>query len=78
MGTHPHVDPSVSTSALQINDLFLLCSDGLTNLVTDQQIETILNQNTTLAIKAQNLVDLAKKHGGGDNITVLLVKVEDE
>lgn len=78
IGTHPTVDPTVNYLKINPHDLYLLCSDGLTNYVNDSQIEAILNQDIPLADHAQSLVDLANEHGGGDNITLVLVKINDD
>jgi len=58
------------------NDLFLLCSDGLSDMLSDKEIRTILYQNrkTTLKLMAQALIDAANLAGGKDNITVVLVR----
>ena len=55
------------------NSIFLLCSDGLTDLITSQQITEVLEQNLSLEQKTQELVDAANIAGGKDNITVVLV-----
>ena len=57
------------------DDLFMLCSDGLTDLIEDSKINEVLCLNGDLALKTEHLVDLAKKAGGKDNITVVLAKV---
>jgi protein phosphatase len=57
-------------------DLFLLCSDGLTDLIDDPQITAVLRSDNNLEQKAENLVDLAKKAGGKDNITVVLAAIK--
>jgi serine/threonine protein phosphatase PrpC len=57
-------------------DLYLMCSDGLSDMVADAEIGKILEMPVTLERRAQSLVDAANAHGGRDNITVLLVKVE--
>jgi len=57
-------------------DLFLLCSDGLTDLVEDFDITEVLSFNGDLALKSEHLIDLAKKAGGKDNITVVLAEVD--
>lgn len=56
-------------------DLFLLCSDGLTDLVEDDDIVRILQSNSKLAAKAEQLIELANGAGGKDNVTVVLAKV---
>jgi serine/threonine protein phosphatase PrpC len=58
-------------------DLYLMCSDGLYNLVTDDEIATIL-QNFSLDDAVQKLIDLANERGGTDNITVCIVEVGEE
>jgi len=55
---------------LKSDDILLLCSDGLTDLVEDQEIKTIL-QGSDRETAVQNLIDLANERGGHDNITVV-------
>lgn len=57
-------------------DLYLMCSDGLSDMVKDAEIATILQLPLTLEQRAKTLIDTANAHGGRDNITVLLVAVE--
>ena len=54
-------------------DLFVLCSDGLTGLVTGEEIAAIVNGSSDLDEACRCLVDLANSRGGDDNITVLIV-----
>lgn len=56
-------------------DIFLLCSDGLTDLVDDTMIRNVLSLTTPLSQKAEELVALANSAGGYDNITVVLSEV---
>lgn len=56
-------------------DLFLLCSDGLTDMVPDDQIRDILCSNVDIDDKVDNLINAAKSAGGKDNITVVLATV---
>lgn len=56
-------------------DLFLLCTDGLTNMVNDHLIEEILTLGIPVEEKVGRLIALAKEAGGDDNITVLLVEI---
>lgn len=81
LGTHPTVTPECRTVDLKAGDLFLLCSDGLTDLVKDQEIQSVLSQagdNTQLAVRS--LIHLANQRGGIDNVTVVIgtVVVDDE
>jgi len=56
-------------------DLFLLCSDGLTDMIQDNQIQEILHSDIEIHRKADNLIESAKAAGGKDNITVVLVAI---
>jgi protein phosphatase len=62
--------------ALEVGDLYLMCSDGLSDMVVDAQIGAILKMPVTLEQRLQALVEAANKHGGRDNITVLLAQVD--
>ena len=56
-----------------IRDVILLCSDGLTNMVSNEQIQQIIKTEKSLQKTAESLVDTANRNGGRDNITVLLI-----
>ncbi len=56
------------------NDILVLCSDGLTGMVSDMEIENVLNENISVQHKAMKLSQLANDNGGTDNITVQLVQ----
>jgi protein phosphatase len=58
-------------------DIFLLCSDGLTGMVSDARVAEILGEAPSLVVAAQQLVAAANEAGGRDNITVILFRVED-
>ena len=60
------------------NSTFLLCSDGLTDLITSKQIVEVLEQTLSLEEKVQALIDAANEAGGKDNITVVLVEYQAE
>ena len=79
IGAKPTVDPEVTEVEIATNDLLLLCSDGLTGMLTDEQIEWHLRDATKdgqadLAGTAANLVDAANRAGGLDNVTVALAQ----
>ena len=59
-------------------DIVMICSDGLTNMVNDQQIEAILNEKTGLGQKADKLLEEALEAGGSDNISFILLKQTEE
>lgn len=70
------VVPDASEIECHPGDLFLLCSDGLTGMVPEDEILRILVQNDTLEDAARTLVERANSRGGHDNITAVLVRVE--
>jgi protein phosphatase len=73
IGTEPQVRPSVHASEVQENDLYLMCTDGLTDLLSKEDIQRVLIQNiSSLELCAKSLVEQAKAQGGHDNITVVL------
>lgn len=71
------VDPSFTSGCPMAGDCFLLCSDGLTEVVDDPQIFQILTQHDDPEDAAQVLVDMARRNGGPDNISVCVVRVRD-
>ena len=67
--------PDFNTVELNHGDLLLLCSDGLTDMLDDNETEAILaNGDADLKTLARNLVDAANANGGRDNVSVVLVK----
>jgi len=78
IGLKDYVSPEVQTIARRPGDLFLLCSDGLTDLVDDWLIENVMDANTeTLDEGNTALVRMANDRGGKDNITVMMIRVDD-
>ena len=75
-------DPAMYADHFQLNieegDRLILCSDGLSSMVPDGDIETIAAQSSTAQICTDNLVDAALAAGGGDNVTVVVVDVVDD
>jgi serine/threonine protein phosphatase PrpC len=74
VGVEPEVDLEVHEHSLMAGDLLLLCSDGLTDMVTDADIATVLRSNENLQNAAAALVKAANLAGGRDNISVILVR----
>ncbi|MBD3647787.1 MAG: Stp1/IreP family PP2C-type Ser/Thr phosphatase [Pseudomonadales bacterium] len=76
LGVAPGVEVDVGEHAATPGDIYLICSDGLTDLVTDEDIETSLRTlGSDLEETAGHLVDVANASGGKDNISVVLAKV---
>ena len=67
----------VIEGTLENKDLFLLCSDGLSDMVEDGRIEEILSKPIPCEIRAEMLIESANESGGNDNITVILVSIEN-
>ena len=76
LGTQCRVTPDVFALETEPGDLFLLCSDGLTRELPDETIAAILREDRSLAEHCTCLVEAAKKAGGQDNITCMLVRAE--
>jgi serine/threonine protein phosphatase PrpC len=76
LGNAPSVEVDVFEQELQRGDVFLLCSDGLTGEVSDDEIRDALRKSPP-SNAAWDLVELALEHGGRDNCTVLIVAVRD-
>jgi len=72
LGVEDAVLLEVNEHRVDPGDIYLMCSDGLTDMVDDEAIASILGQEGTLEQKAVLLVDAANANGGRDNITVLL------
>jgi protein phosphatase len=77
LGVESGVLMEVNEHAVEIGDIYLLCSDGLSDMVNDTLITQIMNGESTLEHQAQALVDAANDHGGRDNISVLLAEVSE-
>ncbi len=72
------IDVRGDTVPFGSGDAFLLCSDGLTDLVSGQEIARVFQEAGTPERAASLLVDLANERGGHDNITVLIARVHDD
>jgi len=76
LGIEAIVPPDITEYRLEANDIYLLCSDGLTDMVEVNVLHNVVNQKRAdLAKAAADLVDLANENGGRDNISVILVHV---
>ena len=77
LGTQCRVTPDIFELAPEPGDLFLLCSDGLTRELSDVSIATLLDAGQPLDALCTRLVEAAKKAGGHDNITCILVRASE-
>jgi protein phosphatase len=78
IGTRPAVKPEVQFHETMAGDVYLLCSDGLSDLVSsDDMAQALLRNGTNLHRAVDEMVDLANERGGKDNITVVLARVDE-
>jgi serine/threonine protein phosphatase PrpC len=77
LGPEPEVEPDIHTVPVAPGDVFLLCSDGLTTMLGDEQIAKLLDRAGSMEAAVRTLVDEANRAGGRDNITVLAFRLED-
>ncbi|MFB9762254.1 Stp1/IreP family PP2C-type Ser/Thr phosphatase [Ectobacillus funiculus] len=77
LGTEQTVDLDVKTLVLEQGDQMLLCSDGLSNKVSHEQLKHILHADGEIEKKGEQLIQLANDGGGEDNITLVIVHYTD-
>jgi PPM family protein phosphatase len=77
LGPEPEVEVDVQTVPAQPGDVFLICSDGLTTMLGDEQIGRLLSRATSMESAVRALVDEANRAGGRDNITVVAFRLDD-
>ena len=79
LGTDPDVDADTFTIEAQAGDVFLLCSDGLTDMVGEREIQELVERNReNLDAALKSLVKAANRGGGEDNITVVAFEIAEE
>jgi protein phosphatase len=78
IGLEENVEIDHRVVAMEDADVYLLCCDGLTDLVEDWMIREILTSGDALEVMSENLVRAANVNGGTDNITVLLISVHTD
>jgi protein phosphatase len=76
IGDKTRVEPDIASHRLNLDDRLLLCSDGLSGMVPDEDIWRIVINYPSLPEACRQLIDAANKAGGDDNIAVIIVKVE--
>jgi serine/threonine protein phosphatase PrpC len=77
LGPEPEVEVDLQTVPAQAGDTFLICSDGLTTMLGDEQIGRLLARATSMSSAVRALVDEANRAGGRDNITVVAFRLGD-
>ncbi|HVP30459.1 MAG TPA: Stp1/IreP family PP2C-type Ser/Thr phosphatase [Myxococcota bacterium] len=77
LGVRRGVEPDLAELSLTPGDVFVLCTDGLTTHVRDEEIAEIVEAEPDEQVAAKALVDLANERGGEDNVTVVIVKCRE-
>ena len=77
VGASPEVEPDVYRGEMRVGDLFLVASDGLTGMVDDRRLQTLLLSRATPDRKVHALISEANGRGGLDNITAIVVEVAE-
>ena len=78
VGTNSSVEVDTDEQVLLVGDFLLLCSDGLTRMVTDPEIASTLLTSASAQESADRLVDLANENGGVDNVSVIVLHAIEE
>lgn len=76
IGASNSIQPDIFSVPLQSGDLVLLCTDGLSGVVSDSEILKILSEEAAPSFAAAKLIDAANSAGGPDNITVLILRID--
>lgn len=77
IGGENEVKPEFFTVELKSSDTVLMCSDGLTNMVEDDEISAIIRYTSDVNVTAKKLIDTANANGGKDNISVVLIRLNE-
>ena len=77
VGASPEVEPDVYRGEVKLGDVFLVASDGLTGMVDDRRLQTLLISRASPDRKVHALISEANGRGGLDNITAIVVEVTD-
>ncbi len=76
LGVDPEVEPEIHDYPVLPGDIYLLCSDGLNDMVEDEEIQlTLQTLAANLELTATQLIQMANDNGGRDNVSVILVKI---
>lgn len=74
VGCEPYIEPDILVKGFLKDDVLLMCTDGLTNMLTNEEIFNIItNEKNDLENICKHLIDAANENGGNDNISVILV-----
>jgi PPM family protein phosphatase len=78
LGMQDHVSVDLQSDDARVGDRYVLCSDGLSGMIDEQEMLEVVEQLPDLYEAARRLVAMANEHGGEDNITAVLVRIDDD
>lgn len=79
LGVEPGVEVEINDFEVMAGDIYLLCSDGLNDMVEDEEISlTLQTLGSNLGLAADQLIQMANDNGGRDNVSVILVKIRGD
>jgi PPM family protein phosphatase len=78
LGMKETVQVDILTESPRVGDCYLMCSDGLSGMLTDEQMAHIMLMESDLDRMAEHLIDAANDHGGIDNISVVVARIEPQ
>lgn len=79
VGVDPEVEAEIHCHAVLPGDIYLLCSDGLNDMIEDDEIGSTLQMlSANLELAVNQLIDMANDNGGRDNVSVILVRIKNE
>jgi serine/threonine protein phosphatase PrpC len=78
LGMQDNVEVDIQSDECKTGDVYILCSDGLSGMITDGEILDVVVRSEKLEDTCRQLITLANEHGGEDNITAVVIRVEDE
>lgn len=71
------IKPYIAMGKYKVSDIFMLCSDGITDMISEDDIQNIIDQKKSLEELSEELINAAMDNGGVDNATVILCKIEN-
>jgi serine/threonine protein phosphatase PrpC len=78
LGMQDNVDVDIQSDECQLGDVYVLCSDGLSGMITDEEMAEVVRSSEELTEVCRRLITLANEHGGEDNITAVAVRVDED
>jgi serine/threonine protein phosphatase PrpC len=75
IGTSQLLEPEIAYTKVEEGDLYFLCSDGLTDAVSDAEISATIQESSSVRESCERLIEQAKSNGSTDNITIVMIKI---